>query len=147
MNSQDNHQSFIPLKFEDFTECFWNISRQIIDHSQGSQLTFTGRCEVSDGWYRESGQLVLADGQVISSTRRYLWKACTGGVDVHFDDEQFFHRIDLASAASQARHFCDPDDYTVSYDFLQWPVWTSLWRVKGPRKQYKMLSIYRKVEL
>ena len=147
MSSKDNHQGPLFLEMEDFTGCLWAISRQIIDHTQDAKLTFIGRCEVSDGWYQETGQMVLPDGQSLSSTRRYRWGATLEGVDVHFDDGRFFHRIDLAHASAQARHFCDPDDYEVSYEFTQWPVWTSLWKVKGPRKDYEMDSSYRKLTL
>ncbi len=147
MSSQDNYQGAIPLKMEDFTGCLWAISRQIIDHTQDAKLTFTGRCEVSDGWYQETGQMVLPDGQALSGTRRYRWDATLEGVDVYFDDGQFFHWIDLAHAAPQAWHFCDPDDYSVSYEFTKWPAWASRWKVKGPRKNYEIHSSYRKLTL
>ena len=91
MSSQDNHQGPLFLKIEDFTGCLWAISRQIIDHTQDAKLTFIGCCEVSDGWYQETGQMVLPDGQSLSSTRRYRWGATLAGVDVHFDDGRFFH--------------------------------------------------------
>lgn len=145
MSSQGNHQRSASLKLEDFTGCLWAISRQIIDYTEDAKLTFTGRCEVLDGWYHESGQMVLADGKILSSARRYCWKACADGVNVHFDDGRFFHLIDLSNTAPKATHFCDPDDYAVSYDFTQWPVWTTLWLVKGMRKNYEMHSSYRKL--
>ena len=134
-------------KLKDFTGCIWSISRQIIDYSQDANLTFTGRCEVLDGWYHETGQMVFSDGNFFSSTRRYRWKPCASGVDVHFDDGRFFHQIDLSTNSATATHFCDPDDYTVSYDFTKWPVWTAIWRVRGARKNYEMHSCYRKLAL
>jgi hypothetical protein len=137
----------MPLKMADFTGCHWVISRYISDHTQDAKLMFAGRCEVSDGWYEETGQMVLPDGQALLSTRRYRWDATLEGVDVHFDDGRFFHRIDLVHSAPQDRHFCDLDDYAVSYKFTQWPIWTSLWKVKGPRKDYEMHSSYRKLTL
>tara|TARA_B110000483_G_scaffold218197_1_gene271295 strand:- start:124 stop:567 length:444 start_codon:yes stop_codon:yes gene_type:complete len=147
MSFQDNHEGAMPLKMVDFTGCLWVISRYIIDHTEDAKLIFTGRCEVSDAWYQENGQMVLPDGQALSSTRRYRWDATLEGVDVHFDDGRFFHRIDLAHTATQDRHFCDPDDYAVSYVFTEWPIWTSLWKVKGPRKDYEMHSRYQKLAL
>ena len=147
MGSQGNHQRSASLKLEDFTGCLWSISRQIIDHTQDAKLTFTGRCEVLNDWYNETGQIVFPDGKTLSSTRRYRWKACAGGVDVHFDNGRFFHQIDLSTNSPTATHFCDPDDYVVSYGFTQWPVWTTLWRVKGTQKNYEMHSCYRKFVL
>ena len=141
------HQSSESLKLKDFTGCLWVISRQIMDYSQDANLTFTGRCEVLDGWYNETGQMVFSDGNSFSSTRRYRWKACTSGVDVHFDDGRFFHQIDLSTNSPTATHFCDPDDYAVSYDFTHWPVWTAIWKVRGTRKNYEIHSCYRKLAL
>ena len=66
MSSQDSYQGAMPLKIENFTESLWVISRQIIDRTQDSKLTFTGRCKVSGGWYQETGQMVLPDGQALS---------------------------------------------------------------------------------
>jgi hypothetical protein len=147
VSSQGNHQRPASLSLEDFTGCLWGVSRQIIDHTQDAKLTFTGHCEVLDGWYHETGQMVFSDGKILSSTRRYRWKASAGGVDVHFDNGRFFHRIDLSTTSSKAIHFCNPDDYAVTYDFIQWPVWTALWRVKGTQKNYEMHSCYRKLVL
>ena len=147
VSSQGNHQRSESLKLEDFTGGLWSISRQIINHTQDANLTFTGSCEVLDGWYHETGQMVFSDGNFFSSTRRYRWKPCASGVDVHFDDGRFFHQIDLSTNSATATHFCDPDYYTVSYDFTKWPVWTAIWRVRGARKNYEMHSCYRRIAL
>ena len=147
LSSQGNHQRSESLKLEDFTGCLWSIYRKIIDHTQDANLIFIGSCEVLDGWYHETGKMVFSDGNFFSCTRRYRWTACDGGVDVYFDDGRFFHQIDLSTNSATATHFCDPDDYTVSYDFTKWPVWTVIWRVRGTRKNYEMHSCYRKLAL
>ena len=43
-------------------------------------------------------------------------------------------------------HACDPDTYRVRYDFRRWPRWQAEWRVTGPRKDYGMLSRFRRAE-
>jgi hypothetical protein len=60
---------------------------------------------------------------------------------VYFADGTFFHRFAL-SPQPEAAHFCAPDQYDVTYNFTDWPHWSSTWRVKGPRKDYTMQSRY-----
>ena len=43
-----------------------------------------------------------------------------------------------------AWHDCLPDFYEVSYNFTHWPEWRSIWRVRGPKKDYTMISDYRR---
>ncbi|MEM9438207.1 MAG: DUF6314 family protein, partial [Pseudomonadota bacterium] len=73
--------------------------------------------------------------------RRYWWKPMEGGFDIHFEDGKPFHELQFASPTAQ--HFCDPDTYDVRYDFRDFPTWRSTWDVRGPKKQYRMTSIYK----
>lgn len=52
---------------------------------------------------------------------------------VHFEDGRPFHDFDIATNAA-ATHLCGEDLYEVQYTFAQWPIWSSQWRVRGPRK-------------
>ncbi len=94
----------------------------------------------------EEGRLDLG-GASFQATRVYLWRADGDGIAVLFEDGRAFHRFTPQGAADSA-HWCDPDDYRVSYDFSRWsvnrPIWTAEWRVTGPRKDYVMLSTYRR---
>ena len=99
------------------------------------------------GWYHEDGQLILQHSPPLASSRRYRWHpGVAGGIDVFFEDDRFFHNIDLTQSAPAAHHFCPPDDYHVAYDFASWPDWTAHWQVSGPRKSYDMRSCYRKTQ-
>ena len=124
----------------------WTIERNIFDALTGQQVVFTGVADISDGadhWlYRESGQLKMGTAPSMTAERCYLWRAGEDGVDVYFEDGRFFHRMALAGAA-KAAHWCDPDQYDVSYEFTDWPVWRATWAVSGPRKNYTMRSIYK----
>jgi len=42
-------------------------------------------------------------------------------------------------------HWCDPDQYDGQYDFSRWPEWRCIWQVRGPRKDYRMTSLYCRV--
>lgn len=129
---------------EDFLGC-WQIAREITDARAGSVSHFSGTAEIApdeDRWlYSETGTLVMAHGLKMQAERRYIWKPDATGIDIFFADSRFFHRLALGPTA-QASHWCDPDTYEVTYALDAWPLWHSLWRVQGPRKNYAMRSRY-----
>lgn len=122
----------------------WQVSRRIEDALSGQAGRFTGVVRFErDGVglrYAERGVLELG-GTSMEAERVYLWRSGSDGIEVFFDDGRFFHRI---GAAGEAAHWCDPDQYDVTYDFAGWPKWSSRWRVLGPRKDYVMVSEYRR---
>ena len=88
--------------------------------------------------YTEKGVLELG-GAKMEAERVYLWRATANGIEVFFDDGRPFHMI---GDSTEAAHWCDPDQYDVTYEFSGWPAWSSRWRVLGPRKDYVMVSEY-----
>ena len=97
--------------------------------------------------YRETGDLQLGEMSPIRAERSYLWRpGGVGRVTVAFADGRPFHDIALIPRP-EAEHFCDPDQYSVRYDFGDWPRWTAVWRVKGPRKDYRMTTRYAPLAL
>lgn len=131
-----------PRRLEHF-EGIWQIARDVF-HRSGELARMTGRAEfVPDGEglaYREEGEMRIGDGPPLTAKRRYLWRP---GLDVWFDDGRFFHSV--PPSGGTAMHFCDPDSYAVTYDFSRWPDWTTHWTVHGPRKDYRMTTLYRPV--
>jgi hypothetical protein len=61
---------------------------------------------------------------------------------VLFADGRPFHAFDPGAARPEAAHDCPPDLYRVRYDFSDWPDWQAAWEVRGPRKDYRMVSRY-----
>ena len=122
-------------------EGHWQIDRMIEDRRAGQTGRFTGtglfRPDAGGLIYEERGRLTLGAAR-FEAERRYFWRVGDGGIDVCFEDGRFFHRI-----GPKAVHWCDPDDYHVTYDFGDWPRWQAAWQVTGPRKDYVMTSIYR----
>ncbi|MBW4708499.1 trigger factor [Roseobacter sp. YSTF-M11] len=118
----------------------WDLHRQII-HADGTTAMFQGVAvwtPEADGLiYRETGSLKMPQGAAMQSERQYRWAA---GLDVYFDDGRFFHAV--PARGGKATHWCDPDTYSVIYDFARWPVFTALWEVSGPRKSYSLHSHY-----
>lgn len=123
----------------------WRVSREIDDARAGTRARFEGLAVLSPGEagliYEETGLLHLPGQAAMTATRRYLWRAVEGGIDVHFDDGRFFHRI-VAGERPEATHECPPDFYSVTYDFAAWPDWSVRWHVAGPRKEYVLTSSY-----
>ncbi len=122
----------------------WHLSRDIKEHTGGT-IRFTGEAILSGSHaqvaYRESGVVTLANNKTIPAERTYFWRAgLNGQIDVFFADERFFHSF--STDKPYAEHLCGDDRYKVTYDFTRWPVWTSVWQVKGPRKDYTMVSRY-----
>ena len=103
--------------------------------------TFTGTAlwrPRDDGLeYLETGLLTIEGHAPMTSERRYFW-----GPDlrVYFDDGRFFHQV--PPAGGSASHWCDPDQYDATYHFDDWPRFRVIWQVKGPAKEYTMVSDY-----
>lgn len=126
----------------------WQIERTIDDVLSQSGAIFAGTASISRNiphWiYAEVGTLTMAGSKPMMAERQYLWRPDENGFDIFFSDERFFHRLTL-SGQTQAAHWCDPDQYDVTYDFTDFPRWKSTWRVTGPRKNYVMHSMFSRV--
>jgi hypothetical protein len=125
-------------------EGIWRLSRSIDDHRSGTPGLFEGTATftpVETGLiYVETGLLHLTGQQPLKAERRYLWTQAGDHIAITFADGTPFH--DFRPGAPEATHWCDPDTYDVTYDFAQWPIWSSTWSVSGPRKAYQMISTY-----
>lgn len=125
----------------------WRIERAIEDARNGARGRFTGSAHFTphrDGLlYREEGRLRLGEGPEMAAARAYLWRdGGAGTIAIHFEDGRHFHRLHAGEDTPADSHDCPPDRYHVRYDFTRWPLWQSEWRVAGPRKDYRLLSLY-----
>lgn len=123
----------------DFLGC-WRVERAL-HHADGQTASFQGaavwaRSPLGAG-YCETGFLILQGGERFAAERRYDWDK---DLNVFFDDGRFFHQV--PALGGEAAHWCDPDQYDVSYDFSDWPRWQAIWRVSGPRKAYTSETWY-----
>ena len=131
-------------------EGLWNIRRDILDLDS----EWLGRMEgqavfVADGpdvlLYREEGRLKFGGLEDIQATRSYRWYfGADGQIAVTFADGGPFHEFRYRRGRAEASHYCDPDLYEVAYDFTAWPDWRAEWRVEVPRKDYRMVTVYRR---
>lgn len=124
----------------------WSLERRIDDRLSDTAPRFEGTAEFTpDGTglsYVESGLLLVPGQASLQAERRYFWRSEGIGIAVVFDDGRPFHVIE-PGLTPQAHHDCAPDVYTVRYDFTAWPEWSAEWQVKGPRKDYGMVSLFR----
>ncbi|GFE52338.1 hypothetical protein So717_40910 [Roseobacter cerasinus] len=120
----------------------WRLTRQI-RHTGGAQAEFAGHAvwqpEAQELIYHETGLLQMPGSQPMQAERKYLWRE---GLCVYFDDGRFFHQV--PARGGNAEHWCDPDTYSVRYDFADWPAFSTAWTVRGPRKDYEMSSQYER---
>ena len=108
---------------------------------------FDGQAVLSPGGidrldYVETGHLRLSDGPAMTATRRYSWAFQAGLMRVSFDDGRPFHSFHPGVSGAGTDHLCGADTYRVTYGFADWPVWTAVWQVSGPRKEYSLESRY-----
>jgi hypothetical protein len=133
------------IQLADF-EGIWRMDRTIDDRLGGRPGQFSGRATFaavgSRLHYRETGLLTYGDAPPIQATRDYIWSADQAGIVVAHGDGRPFHRFSTESPTPEADHQCAPDLYRVRYDFADWPVWQSAWDVRGPRKDYRMVTRY-----
>ncbi len=127
----------------------WRLTREI-RHDDGSCHRFEGTACFQWSGPRliedQTGTLDIGTATPLVATRRYVWTAEAGRIEVLFDDMRPFHTIPLNTVRPETTHLCPPDRYHVAYDFAEFPSWTAIWRVEGPRKSYVMDSRYTREE-
>lgn len=124
----------------------WHLARRIA-HASGGEDRFEGVSRFSRSGPNlvqvEEGTLSLAaSGVPLKATRRYVWTSAEGRIEVCFDDMRPFHTIPLGSVTPETTYLCPPDRYRVSYDFSTPAAWRSVWQVEGPRKAYRMETVF-----
>ncbi|MDW4496700.1 DUF6314 family protein [Sulfitobacter sp. D35] len=121
-------------------EGHWRLDRQIF-HAEGPDALFEGEAvwipDGADFTYVETGVLRIPGQKPMRAERQYLWKQ---DLSVWFSDGRFFHKVPVFGGETE--HWCDPDRYAVRYAFDDWPVFSVDWTVTGPRKDYRMHSVY-----
>lgn len=131
----------------------WTFERDI-----SNQASMTGRACFRPGQgghlrYEESGTLLLPTGQAIQARRSYLYFALENGFSVWFDEPapRLFHEVRLAAAGGvlrgSATHPCGQDQYATVYEFRPDGSFMIRHDVKGPRKDYVSVTVFRREAL
>ncbi len=126
----------------------WSLERRITDAKAG-EMRLQGLAEFRPSThrllYREEGQLRLPGRAPIRAVQQYIWEVQRGWIAIRFADGRPFHGFPLGVVQPEATYLRPPDRYAVAYDFRDWPRWRAEWVVSGPRKDYRMVSEYRRV--
>lgn len=126
----------------------WRFERVIafLDHDRQGRVVGDARlAELGDGRldYYEVGQFHY-DGAPTVSWQRYTWRFLGDGrLDILNRDGASLCEIDLGAAAPSAVHHCGADRYALSMSVTP-PVWKQIWRVTGPRKNYRSETEFRR---
>lgn len=133
------------LALRDFAGA-WAIERRIDDFALGRVGTLSGTAMLSPApWglaYYEQGLLQMENAPPMQAERHYRWAQQQGRIDVRFDDGGHFHHFTPSIGRAAATHLCGEDEYRVIYTLTRWPDWRAEWRVRGPRKDYRMVTEY-----
>jgi hypothetical protein len=96
--------------------------------------------------WTEEGVLRMA-GAETRARRVYLWRLTPPDmVDVAYEDGRHFHAFAMAlGSGADVAHDCPPDVYSGSYAFENPDRWRLSWRVRGPRKDYRMTTSHARI--
>lgn len=127
----------------------WSVDRLIIDHARTTIGRLEGKATFRPSGpgllYEETGTLVLGGhrGQA-AQTYRYDFRDGNRRALVRFRDGRPFHDLDLSSGQDREHHRCPPDLYEGVFLALGPAAWRTEWKVTGPRKDYDLVTMYRR---
>ena len=128
----------------------WGLERRIEGHASMKGTTDFSWREDGRLSYLERGVLQLVTGDEFETHRRYLFEQRADGFVVHFaeDPPRVFHKITLeekrGTLFGEADHLCNHDLYQSSYEFHLDGSFSIRHDVYGPRKDYEMVTVYRR---
>lgn len=138
----------ITLPVEDpvaFLAGTWQVDRDLHEAQDDRSGRFVGTAEFvpeDDGLrWTETGDARLGD-YAGSASRVLLVRPCADGWEVRFDDQRFFHPLDLTDGCSRVDHPCGEDHYRGELRVESHDRFVVAWRVRGPRKDQTIVSRY-----
>jgi prepilin-type processing-associated H-X9-DG protein len=141
-----------PLPVDDLAEFLsgdWHLVRRLtsLEPRQGGAVE--GRVSILP-WNDGLDYCETVDVQYVGyrgrATREYRYRLSgRGSANVCFADGRFFHALDLRQGRWRAEHVCGRDIYRGSFRVLGPGRWVARWRVRGPRKDLCIMSLYERV--
>lgn len=129
----------------------WAVSREVPSEGHFEGHANFERVNIAELAFSETGVLTQNNGQHLDAFRRYVYRFENGEIAVYFDEEprRLFHKLVLRSESSSISatglHHCGDDIYSMEYNFAVSDCFTITHRVKGPRKNYRMISVFRRL--
>lgn len=128
----------------------WRIARRISDARAGMLGRLTGWATFAPSAdelvHDEEGHLKFGAYRGPATRRYHLVIDHPSGGMVRHADGSPFHPLELLSGTAEIRHRCGGDDYRGRYRVLDENRFTVSWQVTGPRKQYRLATLYRRAE-
>jgi hypothetical protein len=142
-----------PFPVDDLAEFLcgeWRLARRLVAldtlHSGTAegQASFRLVGERLELEYCETAEVHFAD-YCGRATREHRYRLVEPGcAEVCFADGRLFHRLDLRRGRWRAEHVCGEDVYRGSFRVLGPGLWVARWRVRGPRKNLRIVSVYQR---
>ncbi|HEY2835994.1 MAG TPA: DUF6314 family protein [Rhizomicrobium sp.] len=124
----------------------WRIARRIRDIQQGLTGRLTGSASftpVPQGLtYDEAGLLRFGAYQGEAACRYLFAFDRDDAAQVRHADGSLFHPLNLSTGKDDIRHQCGEDLYLGRYRVLDRNRFVASWDVAGPRKRYRMATLY-----
>lgn len=102
-----------------------------------------------DGAYHEQAAMLWPDGQTTAGERRYRIEAAGTKLRLYYadglNDGELFQSFDLAQPRGWSQHLCGADCYRSRWHRIGPDSFSLIHLVDGPRKEYRMHSLYRRV--
>jgi hypothetical protein len=130
----------------------WAIERRVDDMATLTGSVNFERSAENEAVYHETGTLRLSTGYEAAAERKYIYRQCGDGLAVFFDERppRLFHMVKLIRdgdgyLTGEAEHICADDVYLTDYKFDSDTQFRVRHRVRGPRKDYTIITLYRKI--
>ncbi|MFC0409535.1 DUF6314 family protein [Roseomonas elaeocarpi] len=121
----------------------WLVRRRIVDHRARSHYVFEGQAHITPTQFRETG-VMRANGSTMAATRSYQLLRRQAVLLVLHEDGTPFFSLDLDHGGA-IQHRCGEDTYLGRFLRRDAGCWAESWRVQGPRKRYRSLTLYRRL--
>lgn len=130
----------------------WAIERRVDDAASLTGSATFERLAENEAVYHERGTLRLSTGYEAAAERKYIYRQCADGIAVFFAvrPPRLFHEVKLVQYTDgclhgEAKHVCAEDTYLTQYQFDPAARFQVRHRVRGPRKDYAMVTFYRRI--
>jgi hypothetical protein len=133
----------------------WHIERRITDRALGVTGSFSGtgrwtqagaELACTELAYAEQGELSF-NGHRGPASRSLIYRGRPDGTaDVLFSGGRYFYHLDPRPGRWQARHDCGRDVYELSARRLGPGSFEEHWRVRGPGKDYEIMTTLVRAE-
>ncbi len=129
----------------------WQVTRRVRDLKAAALYRFSGQMRIrpvtaNEAEVQEQGVLSGPEGR-FQAERRYLWRKEGDEIAVFHSDGSAFHRFSPQSGRLNVDHLCGADLYQGRYMLGRFPRWRLCWQVKGPRKDYRMLTCFQPLDV